>query len=187
MQDTNEMLDFVKAFTDADRLRIVGTLSQHPGNIKEIAEGLHMPFKDAAKHIAYMKFVGVVRENEGIYELDTRGMEELARRQFAGQPRESYTPAPDVEEEKRKVLMSYLNPDGSIKQIPHQPVKLKTVLEYLVSAFTPGVVYSEKEVNTIIRRFNVDTAGLRRDLIDAGMLQRESDGSKYWRPEVKNE
>jgi hypothetical protein len=187
MQSPDEMLDFVKAFTDADRLRIVGILAQHPANIKEIAEGLHLPLQDTANHLAYMKFVGAVRENDGNYELDTKGMEELARRQLAGQPRESYTPAPDVQEEKRKVLKTSLNPDGSIKQIPHQPAKLKIILEYLVSAFTPGVVYTEKEVNTTIRRFNIDTAGLRRDLIDAGLLQRENDGSKYWRPEVKNE
>lgn len=186
MQDPNEMLDFIKAFTDADRLRIVGILTQHPASIKKVSEELHIPFKDAANHLAYMKFIGVVRENEDIYELDTKGMEELSRRQFAGQPRELYTPAPDVQDERRKVLKVCLNADGSIKQIPHQPAKLKIVLEYLVSAFTPGVIYSEKEVNTIIRRFNIDTAGLRRDMIDAGMLQRESDGSKYWRPEVKN-
>jgi len=51
----------------------------------------------------------------------------------------------------------------------------------LVAVFEPGVNYTEKEINTIIRRFNVDTAGLRRDLIDSGLLARESNGSKYWR------
>jgi hypothetical protein len=45
-----------------------------------------------------------------------------------------------------------------------------------------GVIYTEKEVNQIIRRYNEDVAGLRRDLIDRGMLQRKSDGSQYWRP-----
>jgi len=48
-------------------------------------------------------------------------------------------------------------------------------------AFTPGAAYTEKEVNLIIKRFNADVSGLRRDLVDAGMLQRERDGSKYWR------
>jgi hypothetical protein len=43
------------------------------------------------------------------------------------------------------------------------------------------VNYTEKEVNTILRRFHLDTAGLRRDLVDANMLARESDGSRYWR------
>jgi hypothetical protein len=61
------------------------------------------------------------------------------------------------------------------------------LLDYLIQAFTPGVDYTEKEVNLIIRRFNVDVAGLRRDLIDAGLLQRERDGSRYWRPMEKSQ
>jgi len=35
----------------------------------------------------------------------------------------------------------------------------------------------------IIRRFHLDTASLRREMIDRGMLERKSDGSQYWRPE----
>jgi hypothetical protein len=98
-----------------------------------------------------------------------------------GKPRETYTPAPDLDAEKRKVLRTCLNPDGSIKQIPQQPAKLRVILDYLIEAFTPGAVYTEKEVNLIIKRFNADVSGLRRDLVDAGMLMLERDGSKYWR------
>jgi hypothetical protein len=179
--EQNEMLDFVKALSDADRLRIIGILTLHPASTKEIAGELGIPFKDANDHLAFMAFAGIVREKDNVYELDTAAMEALSRRQFAGKPRESYTPAPDLDAEKRKVLAVYLNPDGSIKQIPLQPAKLRVILDYLINAFTPGAIYTEKEVNLIIKRFNVDTAGLRRDLVDAGLLKRESDGSKYWR------
>jgi hypothetical protein len=54
-------------------------------------------------------------------------------------------------------------------------------LEYVLAAFEPDAVYTEKEVNSILRRFHEDVSGLRRDLIDAKMLVRERDGSKYWR------
>ena len=80
------------------------------------------------------------------------------------------------------MLAAYLNSDGSIKQLPHEPTKLRVILDYILEAFTPGVIYTEKEINMIIRRFHIDTAGLRRDMIDRGMLQRKSDGSQYWRP-----
>jgi len=179
--EQNEMLDFVKALSDADRLRIIGILTQHPAGTKEIASELGLSFKDTNDHLAFMKFAGILREKNDVYELDPKGMEALSRRQFAGKPRESYTPAPDLQAETRKVLKAFLNPDGSIKQIPQQPAKLRIILDYLINAFTPGATYTEKEVNTIIRRFNEDTAGLRRDLVDAGLLKRESDGSKYWR------
>jgi len=179
--EQNEMLDFVKALSDADRLRIIGMLTQHPASTKEVAAELGLSFKDAMNHLAFMKFAGIVREKDDIYELDADGMEALSRRQFARRPRESYTPAPDLQAETRKVLKTCLNPDGSIKQLPTQPAKLRVILDYLINAFTPGAVYTEKEVNLIIKRFNADVSGLRRDLVDAGLLKRERDGSKYWR------
>jgi hypothetical protein len=128
--------------------------------------------------------VGAVRETDGTYALAEEGVEALAKNQFA-RPREVYVPAPHLDAKARKVLVTFLNADGSIRQIPTQPEKLKVILDYLVAAFTPGVDYTEKEVNTIIRRFNVDTSGLRRDLIDSGLMARESNGSRYWRPQPK--
>jgi hypothetical protein len=181
VMEENEMLDFVKALSDADRLRIVGMLTQHPASAKEVAAELGLPFKDAMNQLAFMKFAGILREKDNVYELDAAAMEALSRRQFAGKPREAYTPAPDLDAEKRKVLKTCLNPDGSIKLIPTQPAKLRVILEYLINAFTPGVTYTEKEVNMVLKRFNPDVSGLRRDLVDAGMLKRERDRSKYWR------
>jgi hypothetical protein len=182
--EQNEMLDFVKALSDADRLRIIGALTTlKSATIKQVAENLNLPFRETFNHLAFLEYLGVVRKEGEAYILNPEGVEALARRQFAGQPREAYTPSPDLGEKTRKVLKAYLNADGSLKQqLPHEPAKLQVILDYLLEAFTPGVIYTEKEVNQIIRRFHIDTAGLRRDLIDRGMLQRKSDGSQYWRP-----
>ena len=179
----HEILDFVKAMTDTERLRIVGMLTQRAATVKEVADELHMPLRDSVNHLAFMQHVGIVRENDGRYELDVKGLESLAQAQFKDKPRESYTPAPDLKDKSRKVLAAFLNADGSIKQVPSDAGKLRIILDYLVEAFTPGVIYTEKEVNTIIRGFNVDTSGLRRYLIDSGLMARESDGSRYWRVE----
>jgi len=35
--------------------------------------------------------------------------------------------------------------------------------------------------------FHPDTAALRRSLIDAGMLERERNGTRYWRPKMSDE
>ena len=48
-----------------------------------------------------------------------------------------------------------------------------------------GASHNEKQVNAILGRFNEDTAGLRRDLIDFGFLQRQADGGEYWRSQPK--
>jgi hypothetical protein len=183
----DEMLEFVKALSHADRLRVIGVLAQKPASAKEISETLGMPVRDVFQHLTMLSHGGVVTEQNDTWQIDSHNMENLSKRQFEGQTRESYTPAPDLSEKPRKVLAAYLNADGSIKQIPQQPAKLQVILDYVLAAFTPGVIYTEKEVNMIIRRFHIDTAGLRRDMIDRGMLQRKSDGSQYWRPEAKRE
>ena len=177
---SEELVTFFKSLADASRLKIVGLLAQKSATIKQVADELHMPFRDAFQHLSFLAFVGAVRETDGTYTLAEDAVEALAKNQFE-RPREAYVPAPHLDAKARKVLVTFLNPDGSIRQIPSQPDKLKVVLNYLVAAFTPGVDYTEKEVNTIIRRFHVDTAGLRRDLIDSGLMGRESNGSRYWR------
>lgn len=189
MED-NQMLDFVKALAHADRLRIVGVLTKSPATISQVAQILGMHPRDALNHLAFLEYIGVVRstpaqqKQDDLYELVPEGIENAAKRQFSSE-RESYVPSPHLDEKSRKVLASYLNADGTIKQLPNQPAKLQVILDYIVEAFTPGVIYTEKEINLIIRRFHIDTAGLRRDMIDRGMLERKSDGSQYWRPEER--
>jgi len=189
-EQTSEILPIVKALADSDRLRIVGVLVQNPASIRQVADELHISFREAFNHLAFLEHVGVVRAQtpgapqDTIYKLDAEGLGALSRRHLAGERREVYVPAPDLDKKSRKVLAAFLNADGTIRQIPIQePAKLRIILDYLIESFTPGVDYTEKEVNTIIRRFNVDVSGLRRDLVDAGLLARVRDGSRYWRPE----
>lgn len=181
MNDTHELLDFVKAMTDADRLRIIGVLARKRTKNTEIADQLSMPLRDVVDHLAFLEHVDVISLQDELYELNTEKIENLAREQLR-EKRPEYIPAPHLDEKSRKVLVSCLEPGGTIKRLPSQPAQLKVILNYMVQAFTPGVDYTEKEVNTIIRRFHVDVSGLRRDLVDAGLLDRERDGSRYWRP-----
>lgn len=186
MNEQPEMLDFVKAVSDVERLRIIGMLTHGPARATDIAENLGMPLRDATDHLAFLAFVNIVKaqpakqKRDEVYELEPAGLENLSRQQFADQ-RQSYIPAPELDDKTRKVLAANLNADGSIKHIPSQPAKLRVILDYIVAVFTPGANYTEKEVNTLLRRFHLDVASLRRDLIDAGLMQRESDGSRYWR------
>jgi hypothetical protein len=180
--DTNpEMLTFVKAVSNADRLRIIGLLSQHGARREEITASLSLPMREVFNHLAFLEYVGVISQTDGIYELQPDHLEKIARSQLAVE-RPLYIPAPELDKKSSKVLKTHLNADGSIRQIPFQPAKLRVILDYLIQSFEPGINYTEKEVNTILRRFNDDTAGLRRDLIEAGLLARESNGSRYWRP-----
>jgi hypothetical protein len=180
MNTNPEMLDFLKAMSDADRLRIIGLLTQRRASRADIVTKLNLPLRDVVNHLAFLEFVGVLSQKEDVYELNDNKLSTLARDNFAKE-RQAYVPAPELDDKSKKVLKAYLNADGSIRQIPNQPAKLQVVLNYLIQAFAPDTNYTEKEVNQILRRFHEDTAGLRRDLVDAKMLDRISDGSRYWR------
>jgi hypothetical protein len=183
MNDSTGMLEFVKAVSDAERLRIIGVLAARSASVAQIASELKISLREAVNHLGHLEQVGVIRARDKLYSLEVKELESKAKKQFEGK-REEYIPAPDLDKKTRKVLAAYLMPDGSIKQVPLHANKLRILLTFLVNVFTPGLNYTEREVNTLLRRFNEDTAGLRRDLVDAGLLDREADGSRYWR---KNE
>ena len=53
----------------------------------------------------------------------------------------------------------------------------------MAQVFEPGVRYNEKQVNEALKKFHPDFASLRRYLIDFKVIQRETDGTTYWREE----
>lgn len=184
MNNQPEVLDFVKAMASAERLRMIGALVRGPATQAEIADQLHLPVRDVFQHLSFLVHVGVVREADGRYELDEKSVESLARGQFEGK-RAAYESKEEMPEDVRKVLKAYLNSDGTLKQIPMDPKKLKVILNFIVDAFPFDTTFTEKEVNTILRRFHLDTAALRRYLVDDGFMAREGDGSKYWRVKLE--
>lgn len=175
-----EVLDFVKAMSSAERLRVIGALAHGRATQSEIAEQLHIPVRDVFQHVSFLAHVSVIREMDGVYELDEKAVESLAR----GQLKDSRPQYEEQPENVRKVLKAYLNADGTLKEFPLETKRLLILLNFIVDVFAFDASYTEKEVNTILRRFHVDTAALRRYLVDHGLMAREGDGSKYWR--VKN-
>jgi hypothetical protein len=189
MDKAPQVLDFIKAVSEPDRLRVIGVLSQRPATIREVATLLDMPFREAFKHLGMLEFVGVAHKTGDVFTLDTDALEKLSKQQF-GEQRPSPVPAlPDMDPKSRRVLETFLKPDAQLRQLPAQASKLQLVLEHVVTFFEPGRQYTEKEVNAILRDLYADTASLRRSLIDARLLDREGDGSRYWRvpkPSGKN-
>jgi hypothetical protein len=78
----------------------------------------------------------------------------------------------------RRVLRAYLV-RGKLPVLPRGGSKRTMLLEYLATAFEPGVRYREVEVNQTVAVWNPDVAALRRYLVDAGLLAREN--GLYWR------
>ncbi len=60
--------------------------------------------------------------------------------------------------------------------------KLLVILRYVIQAVEYGrPVIQRKELNEVLSRFHEDTAFMRRSFIEYHMMERESNGSAYWR------
>jgi DNA-binding transcriptional ArsR family regulator len=136
--DENEMVNFIKAIADADRLQIVGLLTHKSARLSEIIDAMGFHPTDTQHHLDLLLQSGVVRLSDGLYELDADALEKLKRQQFKGES-PAYAPELSLEKNQKRVLAAYLNPDGTIKTIPLQPARLRIILDYLINAFTVGI------------------------------------------------
>ncbi|MEV6930454.1 DUF2087 domain-containing protein [Dactylosporangium sp. NPDC051485] len=87
-------------------------------------------------------------------------------------------PRLDPDRQRDLVLRTFIA-DGRLTQIPAVHGKRMVVLEHIASSFEPGIRYPEREVDAILRAWHDDHAALRRYLVDAGLLSRDS--NVYWR------
>jgi len=184
---TQELLNFFKALSDANRLKIVGLLARSPLTVEQLAEMLAIHSSTVSHHLSRLTKAGLVSARaEGyysVYQLETKVIEAMAQRLLQRETLPAVTEDIDIDAFDRKVLRNFLTPDGRIKDFPAQEKKLEVVLRYVLKSFEPGVRYTEKQVNEILMRFNIDYAFLRRSLIEYRMLAREAGGSSYWLPE----
>ena len=87
---------------------------------------------------------------------------------------------PRTEEQQREKIISSFYRDGELLSIPTKAAKRDIVLAFLAEElFEQGRVYTEREVNAKLMFVFSDHCRLRRELVDAGLLERERDGSEY--------
>ena len=79
----------------------------------------------------------------------------------------------------------FFDETGTLLSIPAKQSKKLAVLRIIAGAFDPNSIYSEKELNAILSRFNDDTAAIRRHMIEFGIMERNKE-SYYWLKEVNN-
>ena len=87
-----------------------------------------------------------------------------------------------TEDENEKILKKYFKAglDGPITTFAMKEKSKLVVLRQIVKRFEPDHIYSEKEVNEILRNIYDDFATVRRYLIEYGFMDRKPDGSAYW-------
>ena len=81
------------------------------------------------------------------------------------------------------LLTRFLDNNGRVKQWPSKRAMQLEVIAYLANKFPQNTIYSEAEVNEILKRLHTfgDWAILRRELCDLGYLDRDINGTEYKR------
>jgi predicted transcriptional regulator len=179
----SQLLDFFKALADANRLKIVGLLAQQSFTVEQLAALLELRPSTVSHHLSRLSKIGLVSARaEGyynLYRLETSRLEAMARQILSRETLPAIAADIDLEAYDRKILTDFSNPDGSLKIIPAQHKKLMVILRRIAKSFETEVHYPEQEVNLILARFHEDTATLRRELVGAGLLERQR--GEYWK------
>ena len=170
---------FSQAMMDPVRLKITGRLAVQPQSAAELCSSLRIPLEQTQPPLDQLVEIGLVRLENDRYQLDNAALAIWVQTVHAEK-----SPSGHVQELEtgdafeRKILRDFLHSDGSIKAFPAQEKKFLVLVRYALQVFEPGVRYTEKQVNELLRRYHPDTALLRRSMVDYGYMKRQ-DGI-YW-------
>ena len=80
-------------------------------------------------------------------------------------------------------LRAFLNEKGQLTSMPSKHRKKLLVYYYIGTKVEPGRRYTESELNDLIDEWGLfhDAATVRREMYNFGLLNRERDGSVYWK------
>jgi 8-oxo-dGTP pyrophosphatase MutT (NUDIX family) len=157
------------------RLRVVAALVLGATRPEDLLAATGLSPRDLGAALRRLESGGLVSTADGRLELHAGLFKQAAR---AAAPDDSPEDFGSTDPKVTAVLRAFLR-GGRLQQIPTVAGKRRIVLEYLAAMFEPGVRYSEREVNAILRAWYDDHATLRRYLVDSGLLAR--DAGQYWR------
>ena len=186
----NEMptlLQFFKALSNENRLKILGLLAQRECSVEELATLLKLKPPTVSHHLSKLKELQLVAMrkdgNDHLYRLDIDSLHNMSKSVFTSITAEKVvTLADDVEYEawERKVLETFLDGDQVIS-LPAGYKKRLALLKWMINFFEEDRKYAEQEVNEIIQQHYQDSASFRRAFISNGLMEREGGGGHYWR------
>jgi hypothetical protein len=188
------LLDILKALADDSRLAMLRILHEQEYTVGDLAEKVRLSEPTVSHHLARLREVGLVTlrmaGNQRFYRANNGGIARFKR--LVGEIEQTpRTPEVPVSDDSWIAALSWdawdldvLRDHTSNRQLTHIPSKQKkllVVLRWLATLFEPDRLYTEPEVNAILKAvYEPDFVGLRRDLVDFGYLRRERGGGKYW-------
>lgn len=194
-----EVLRPLEAVADDTRLRILELLTAE-GELRaqEIIAQLEGSQGNISRHLKQLVGAGFLGERRAgdankRYAVDPAGLPRLLflLRQLlshqnatsAGQELRHERQLNQVRTGVPPALHDLVDAQGRITRWPAKVKDQQAMIEYLVVKFEPEQSYSEKAVNDLLRQWYLDAdyVLVRRSLVDAGLLRRTRDGTRYWR------
>ncbi|QBD77230.1 DUF2087 domain-containing protein [Ktedonosporobacter rubrisoli] len=186
--------------SDVIRIQIIDLLSQNSELMtQDIIKHFNIDQPSISRKLKQLVGAGFVSERRSrdgksnIYTLNDLGIEDachaldLLKSGFSRNDGNEIVEAPRTHvEQDRKLsdLMRFFNTQARLITWPPSKEKDKIlILEHLVSYFEVGQNYSAQEVSDVLRQHLdfQDTGIIRRALNEYNFMQRENDGSSYWR------
>ena len=180
------------ALGNRTRMKIVALLMDGELNVGELASLLDLKEPTVSHHLSRLRPTGIVNlrleGNQHFYRLNKNALQSMGQDIMSldafsfesGTVKSEYSWLNElnVDDFAYETLRNYtLN--QRLTDIPRKQAKLIVVLEWLVRLFEKDRIYSESEVNEILKQRHDDYARLRRDLVDMKYLHRDSSGSEY--------
>jgi hypothetical protein len=190
------LLEMCKALSDEKRLELIQILAEHERIVGDLAGSLNLSEPTTSHHLSRLREVGLVtlrmEGNKRYYRINEQGLAEFKR--LAADVEHLPVNPPDPEpaddswievlgwgEYEEQVLHEFIR-NGKLTRLPvRQLKKLMVLLRWLATRFEPEQMYTEPEVNAILKAvYETDHVSLRREMINFGYLRRERGGGKYW-------
>jgi len=164
---------------EPDRLRVFAALVLGARSVAEASRAADLDQRAVVRALQRLNAGGLVERVDQQYRPVPEVFKQIARTTAAPARTEEHGYA---DQRVETVLRTFVK-DGRLTALPAQAARRQMLFEHIVRSFEPGRSYAEAEVNAILRAWTdggaCDHVTLRRYLVDAGLLARES--NHYWR------
>jgi hypothetical protein len=189
-----DILPMLKALADESRLALVRILQSGERNVGDLATKLDLTDPTVSHHLTRLREAGLVslrmEGTQRFYRLNEAGLarfkrlaleiERTTERPMPEPDDQSWIAALGWEPEDQQVLRDYTR-SRRLTHLPNKRKKTLVILRWLATLFESDRLYNEGEVNEVLKKvYAEDYVSLRRDMVDAGHLRREKNGTKYW-------
>ena len=162
-----------KLLSDTNRLQMIALLIERCVSEGEFAEELNLHPTTIAFHIRKLLQENWIELTSSKYCLKKNILTDCMQQEI----KDAFHLLKEESANKQfvqKVLTSFFTSDGKLKNIPAQRKKRLIVLKEIANSFEIKRVYTEKEVNEILREFYEDVCTLRREFIMNKLFTREN-------------